>query len=287
MERAIITSCSTKFFPNLINLLGSLNENYPDHPPVFVYDIGLIWPFRLELERMVNVKVLSVPPFVPFWRSCYTWKTYIFTQSVARLNLYLDAGNQVLRPLDEIFEIIDRDDYFTVSQNLPLKEITPSSFRAIFELPEYFYEETCITAGIFGFKENSRVTKVVDYLHQASVAGLCIGFSKNEQWKNKGVNKNFFLRDCNFFRHDTTLISIVMHKFFGKYKIHDAMKYGGPFSSSDHPEQLIWNLRLGYKQLQFIDPQYSTAHGLLVKINRAIISLMIGFKRINRLLKNI
>ena len=40
-NRMIITAASSTFGPSLLALLGSLNLNWPGHPPVRVYDIGL------------------------------------------------------------------------------------------------------------------------------------------------------------------------------------------------------------------------------------------------------
>jgi hypothetical protein len=90
MNRAIITSCSNKFFPAVINLIGSIKNNYPDHPPIFVYDLNILKIFKKELETIKNVKVIQMPKFCVHWESCYTWKTYIFQHSLAESNLYLD-----------------------------------------------------------------------------------------------------------------------------------------------------------------------------------------------------
>ena len=70
LNKAIITSCSTKYFPWLINLLGSIKENYPNHPKIYIYDLGLFCTFRKELEKIDNIEVLKMPHFCKFWRSC-------------------------------------------------------------------------------------------------------------------------------------------------------------------------------------------------------------------------
>ena len=132
MDKAIITSASNKFFPSLINLLGSIKKNYPNHPKIFVYDLGLFWMFRKELEQIENVEVLNIPHFCKFWRSCYTWKTYILSHPLSDLNFYLDAGTQILRPLDEIFLEIEKDGYFAVSQEVPLSLICPLEYKSLF-----------------------------------------------------------------------------------------------------------------------------------------------------------
>ena len=149
-NKAIITSCSNKFFPSVINLLGSIKAVYPKHPTIFVYDLGLLPNFRKEIESIENVKVINMPHFCGHWRSCYTWKTYIFAHPVAHLNFYLDAGCQLLKPLDEDFTIIENENLLLVDQGQTFKSIVPESYKSIFDLGETHNSLTVIHAGIIG-----------------------------------------------------------------------------------------------------------------------------------------
>ena len=278
MTKAIITSASNKFFPSLINLLGSIKANYPNHPHIYVYDLGLFYTFRKELESMPEVTLLKIPHFVPFWRSCYTWKTYILNTPLADLNFYLDAGNQVLRPLDEIFEEIERDGYFAVGQGVLLEDITPKEYKNIFNLEQNDYKTPFITAGIFGFKKDSTVSHLTENLYNLAISGLCLGFSKEESWKNKGVNKNIFVRNCKMFCHDTTLLSLVLKEGIKNLKSHDIYKFGGANSKQDHPDQIIWNLRMNYVNLDYLRPK-RYINTLIVKIFILIRKIRFKFKK--------
>lgn len=157
LDKAIITSASNKFFPSLINLLSSIKLVYPNHPAIFIYDLGLLPIFRKELELIDGVKVIKMPNFCNHWRSCYTWKTYIFAHPLARLNFYLDAGCQVLRPLDSVFSIIDKEDILLVDQGQSFKKIVPESYKSIFALDDMFDDLTTIHAGIIGFKQAANI----------------------------------------------------------------------------------------------------------------------------------
>ena len=254
MHKAIITSASNKFFPSLINMLGSLNVNYPNHPPIFIYNLGLSFMFRQELRQIEGVILLDIPHFVPHWRVCYTWKTYIFVNPLAELNLYLDAGTQILRPLNEMFDVIDKDGYFAVHQGVKNKEIIPSDYTEKFDVQNSTLEDYSITAGIFGFKKNGSVSHQLEDMHEASKEGYCLGFSQEEIWKNKGVNKTEFIRDCPKFRHDTTLLSIFLRKDNLDFRAHEALMYAGWMSPHDHKNQAIWNVRMNYKTLDFLTP---------------------------------
>jgi len=286
-DKAIITSASNKFFPSLLNLLGSLRAVYPSHPRVTVYDFGLTPLFRRELKSLPFVSVEKIPPFTEFWRSCYTWKTYILSRPLARLNLYLDAGIQVLRPLDDLFDIIDRENFLAVGQQTPLADITPAEYKLLFPVEEKFYAEQCVTAGIFGFKKDSAAEPVLRELYQAALAGLALGFSPAEQRRNRGVNRSQFVRGCKLFRHDTTLLSLLMRKHFKDFKIRDCAQYGGPYSNRDHHSQYLWNMRLNYKKLDYLDRQFlHQKFNWPALINRLIIKSMLAGKRALKLAKS-
>lgn len=275
----IITSASNKFFPSLLNLLGSIKQNYPEHPDVYVYDLGLFFIFKKELESIPWVHVLKIPPFVSFWRSCYTWKTYILNTPLANLNLYLDAGCQILKPLTEVFEKIEKNDYLLVDQGskVTLNDVTPKDYWKIFDLDEKKGQNKIIAAGIFGFKKDSRIKVATEKLYQAGLSGLCLGFSAGEQWKNKGKNKNIFVRNCRLFRHDTTLITLLVTKYLDNPTIEDVARFGG--EKTGNSSQLIWNLRMNYQSLEYL---------YLFKLNpvtKIILFLFIKAKAINRLIK--
>lgn len=288
-DRCIITAASNKFFPSLINLLNSIHRNYPGHPAIYVYDLGLFPTFRIELEHIPWVTVLQIPHFVPYWRSCYTWKTYIFKNPLATNNLYLDAGNQVLRPLDPVFEKIDTQGYLTVGTggNLKNKDIIPTEYISLFDIPASTLEQEVVTAGILGFKKNNTsIEKVTHQLFQYASIGLCLGFSPTEQWKNRGVNKNPFIRNATYFRHDNTLLCIAIARYIpAAHK--EAQRYFD-IHKTTYPEQYIWNLRLNYATLDYLfDTTHSKTGRLIQAINKGYLFIFIGLKGINRYIKGI
>ena len=184
MKSAIITSASNKFFPSVLNLVGSIKKNYPNHPPIYLYNLGLLPSFVAELKNE-GVTLLEIPHFVPYWRSCYTWKTYILNTPLADLNFYIDAGCEILQPLDGIFAEIEKDGYFAVEQGTRLGQSTPPEYKDIFKLDEKLYQMPLITAGIFGFKKNSNISPLLQELHDSGVSGLCLGFPQTNNGKTR------------------------------------------------------------------------------------------------------
>jgi hypothetical protein len=267
-------------------MLGSLHTNYPNHPKVYVYDIGLFYTFRKELEKIEWVEVLDIPHFSPFWRACYTWKTYIFTKPQADLNFYMDAGCQILKPLDGIFSEVDSDGYFTVDQDVKGIKMIPNDYIKIFNIDDATLNENAITAGIFGFKKSESIAKNLDDMFEYAKKGYCLGFSKTELWKNKGVNKTNYVRDCEYFRHDTTLLTIFARKNIPNYHSHSGKQYAGWVSPNDHKDQVIWNLRMNYTHLDFIDGKLlNKKYNIHSLINRIYIKIFLLLKKLRMQIK--
>ena len=269
MERCIITACSNKFFPSVLNLIGSIKSNYPNHPKIYVYSVGLISVFKNELKKIDNVELLEMPHFCLFWKKCYTWKPYIFNNPPAELNLFLDAGNQILKPLNEIFDQIEERNYFAVSQGGKLEEIVPQEYKKLLDFHEKYKNDVYIASGIFGFKKSNEIMKnILSKIYEEALCGLCLGYSSEEQRRNSGRDKTFFIRGCRTFRHEQTLLNIKMRNNFGDFYINSLEKYAGWKSPNEDPEQLIWNLRRNYKKLEY-------ANRVLIK-NKAFKKLLLN-----------
>ncbi|MFA5023523.1 MAG: hypothetical protein WC523_01010 [Patescibacteria group bacterium] len=286
MDKCIITASSNRFFPSILNLIGSIKNNYPNHPKIYVYSIELLPIFKKELKKIENLELIETPEFCSFWKKCYTWKPYILNQPLAELNLFLDAGNQVLRPLDEMFAQIEKNEYFVVSQNTKLHDIIPQEYGFIFNIKNSQEEQPCFASGIFGFKKSSEVLKtILQELYESALCGLCLGFSPKEQERNVGKNKTIFIRNCKIFRHEQTILNILFKKYLGDYIINPIEKYAGWQSPNEHPEQLIWNLRRNYTKLDYANSVFKK-HKKIKKIILNLFFIILTFKRkIKNLLK--
>ena len=115
-ETKIITAASEKYASSLFALIGSLNCNYPSHPPVVVYDIGLEEK-SLAFLKYAGIEVRSVPPFCEHWRRHYTWKIWCINDIQTENVIWIDAGLCVLNNLDDIIQEIDKNGYFLVKSD--------------------------------------------------------------------------------------------------------------------------------------------------------------------------
>ncbi len=288
-KRSIITSASSKFFPSLLNLIGSIKKNYPDHPPIYVYNLGLFPTYKAELKSIEGVSLVEMPRFCSFWRKCYTWKTYIFKHPFTSTTLYLDAGNEVLKPLNPLFDQIERNGYLAVQQGIESKAIIPEDYVSLFGIDKEILGKKVITAGIFGFDTTSAlVKKIIADLHDASLAGLCLGYSRTELWKNKHPNNNFFVRNCAHFRHDTTLLTILLYARIPNLISEDEYKFGAQRGEHNKADQIIHNLRMNYDTLHNIRRSVLKPKAVLAaQANRFLINGFFVLKRANKAVKGI
>ena len=118
-RRIIITAASAIYGSSLLAMIGSLDRNWPEHPPLIVYDIGLDTRTLDALKRH-GIEVRLVPAFCPHWRLHFTWKIWCWHEAPADSVLWLDAGLTVLRPLDEVFTAIDAIGYFACPNYEPI-----------------------------------------------------------------------------------------------------------------------------------------------------------------------
>jgi hypothetical protein len=231
----------------LINLLGSVTAKSNLFDGVVVYDLGLNRIQARLLRAIRGVEVRAVPAFVPHWSQCWTWKPWIWTHTDADELLFLDAGITVLRSLDEPLRQIRERGYFVVSAGHPNREIIPSDYYELYQIPEQLPSQDCITSGIIGFRTDGPFfDTVVRPTFDDVVVGRNLGWSASEaEHRNFGINKldPVIVRDCPTFRHEQTLLSIHFFKSVSNPWVNDVVKYGGWKSPHDHPEQLIWNHR--------------------------------------------
>ena len=183
-SKAIATAADKNFAPWLLNFIGSIQSNYPNYPQIYIYDLGLGKSFLKELNSIKNVTVKNIPPFVLHWRACYTWKTWILNDIPGDIVYYIDSATEILKPLDEIFEIINTLDYFIVSQSSfgdPLNIIVSTDLLKRLNLPQDFPKnKEYFWAGGFGYKKNTLAHRLVKEMLNLAIEGWTLGWSKSE-----------------------------------------------------------------------------------------------------------
>lgn len=221
-ERLLITAASAEFGPSVLALLGSLTLNWPEHPPVLVYDLGMDDFTKARLVD-IGVPVRQVPPFCPHWRQHFTWKIWCTNDAPARDFLWIDAGIVVLQPLDELFQAIENMGYFLVpNYELLDYEASPAACKACGVAYDFRLGKATLAGGLLGFRKEGETAALLQEalsvaLDKAAIAAATVSH-----------------------RHDQAILSLLMYRYFGKAVMGDGQVYLGGLSPQQVPGQKLW-----------------------------------------------
>lgn len=224
-DRMIITAASGTFGPSLLALLGSLNLNWPSHPRVRVYDIGLDGE-TLRILDTHNIEVVKVPEFCLHWQKHFTWKIWCWNDAPASKILWLDAGLVVLKPLDEVFHAIDNIGYFVVPTYHPLVEnASELACKGCGVEAEFREGKVTLAGGFIGFKKEGKIQKILKEALSVSLTEAYIEAAKRMH------------------RHDQAIISLLFYRELGNVLMSDGVIYCSCYPITDSPEspgQAVW-----------------------------------------------
>jgi hypothetical protein len=242
-DSALVTAVDNKYAPFLFNALSSIHVNFPDHPLVYVFDLGLSRAQRCELESVPWVRLRTIDKFTSHWKAGWSWKPYILTRIDERFVLYFDAANIVLyRSIALWFLAIKRHGFFGIANGQRMQDITPSDYWDMFGLdPVACAARPTFGAGLFGFDRSGPAGVAISKCLALTIAGWNLGRSATE--KNP-LYSNVALRDCVCFRADQTLLNLAMIEFIGSdILIRDELRYCGLGGQRDHVNQYLWYSR--------------------------------------------
>lgn len=242
-DSALVTAADAKYAPFLFNALSSIHSNFPTHPLVYVFDLGLSRAQRYELESVPWVRLRTTEKFVPHWKAGWSWKPYILTKLHERYLLYFDAANIVLyRSIALWFLAIKRHGFFCIANGQRMQDITPSDYWDMFGLdPETYAARPTFGAGLFGFDRNGPAGVAISKCLALTITGWNLGRSASEP---NPLYSNVALRDCVCFRSDQTLLNLAMIEYMGSdIVIRDELRYCGLGGQRDHVNQYLWYSR--------------------------------------------
>jgi hypothetical protein len=218
----IITAASEGYGPSLLALLGSLHLNWPHHPPVLVYDIGLD-PGTLKWLEGNRIPVRKVPPFCEHWRKHYTWKLWCLNDAPAHDIIWMDAGLVVLQPLNEILDALNTLGYFLTTNYESLDwEASDEACNGCGVPTGFRNNKLTLPATVMGFRKSGEILQI---LKEALAVGL--------------VEKNIAATNVSH-RFEQAIISLLVYKHLGRVLVADGAVYVGALSPLQVPGQKIW-----------------------------------------------
>jgi hypothetical protein len=224
-DRMIITAASSLYGPSLLALLGSLNLNWPGHPRVRVYDIGL-GDETLRILDNHGIEVVKVPEFCPHWQKHFTWKIWCWNDAPASKILWMDAGIVALRPLDEVFLSIDSIGYFVVPTYHPLLENASESACKGCGVDAGFRDgKVTLAGGFIGFKKEGKIQQILNEALSIS------------------LTEEYIAATERMHRHDQAIISLLFYRELGNVLMSDGVIYCSCYPLNDSPKspgQAVW-----------------------------------------------
>lgn len=221
-QQFIVTAASAAYGKSLLALLGSLNLNWPDHPPVRIYDIGLDAE-TIGLLRSEGLDIFPVPAFCPHWRRHFTWKIWCFNDVKADFFLWIDAGYVVLEPLWEAFSFMDKTGFFTVpNYHLLDWEASSQACLGCGLSPDYRIGKRTFAGGLMGFK---RTPVNIGLLQEALTIAL--------------HEPNIMATETTH-RHDQAILSLLLYKYYKTPVFSDGLVFLGWKSPRQVPGQKVW-----------------------------------------------
>jgi hypothetical protein len=222
LHRAILTASSTAYEPSLLALVGSLNLNWPSHPPVIAYDLGMTSTTCSRL-RDAGVIVRAVDAFCSHWRSHFAWRFWCMKEMRVRAYFWLDAGVCVLRPLDEVFAAIETLGYFCSTNHWPLSSTTTAQQAALVGFDEAWVRRSAsIDAGLHGLLREGAGLRLIE-------RGYEIALDEANLRATKPLH-----------RHEQSLMTMLLHRFFDPVLYADSLIYGGWASPAQTVNQKLW-----------------------------------------------
>lgn len=146
----IVTASDERFFPALLNCIGSLHKvDFDNIGEIAVFDLGFTVHQKQILKTIQKVKIYSIKMTSPFLltnfkidlngkiaRGLYAWKPVVIKQALDMFPyiLYMDAGICALTSLDKVFDYIHKKNYFFIGLCHSIAWMTPKHVIDKFDL---------------------------------------------------------------------------------------------------------------------------------------------------------
>ncbi len=286
-ECAFVTAADAKYVPYLFNTLASIHLNFPDHPIIYIFDLGMSYLQRRELSTIPWVKLVSMDKFVPHWKVNWSWKPYILSQVIERYVLYFDSANIVVcRPLYLWFLSIEKNGYLVVSNRQKLVDIVPSNYWKLFGLaPEAEADKKTFGAGLIGYDTKGPAGNAIKKSLNLTVDGFNLGRSRDE---TNPIFDTSVEHDCVCFRADQTLLNLAFYEYLdpSRLQIRNERRYCGYGGRYDHPRQYIWYAHRHLESLIYFWKPLTTQNALFY-LNRCSSYIIVMVRRHGRRLINL
>jgi lipopolysaccharide biosynthesis glycosyltransferase len=203
MGNILITGANDMFTESLLTLISSVHKHSIDSiETIIVYDLGLSENSYQRLERLQKVMVKRIPDEekhkYPMLNDISSRFHKIWSLNDARSHgqniLWLDAGVMCLRDITHMYEIIERDGIFMVTDQHLNRNYTHRKCAEIMEASESEMNDKQLSAGIIGYSKGGRYQNVFEEAFKYGTLGCTMGDTENH-------------------RHDQSVFSILASRY--------------------------------------------------------------------------
>ena len=205
----IITAANAAFYNSLLTLIASIHrESFDLVDQVFVFDLGLNDHQKKAVNSLSKVSIVNFPDNVNTNPSDYAFKCHClhWGQDHSKNVFWLDAGVMLLQPINEIYDIINKEDIFLVGDRHLNCDFTHNECREVMSATESELNDVQLSAGILGYKSQGKCQQLINDAYDFSKIHKCIS------------------GDHQRHRHDQSIYSILASRY--GCKKYDINRYG-------------------------------------------------------------
>ena len=237
-KKIILTACNQSYYDSCLTLIASIHRtslNIVDI--IYIYNLGLNKESINNLNKLEKVEVKFFEdlkekyPKIDINDYYYNPKQHLYKGVLVEstyvndrdLILWLDCGTMLLKPATEIYDLIEKDDIFIVSDTHKNFSWTHQECIDIMKPSDDELKDNQICSGIFGYKRNGKYQKLINDALEFHYIKECVhGHHDYNYGKNRIDNTNI----CGH-RHDQSVYSILVSRYicptqdlfkFGEYR---------------------------------------------------------------------
>lgn len=198
-KNIIITAANSPYYNALLTLIASIHrESFDLVDQIFVFDLGLDDLERKRVSGLQKVSVVNFPEYVDTEPKQHVYKCYAihWAKDQGENILWLDAGAMALKPIDEMYEIINSEHIFLVEDTDHKNHSwTHQQCRDIMQATDSELNDFQLSSGILGYKSGGKYQNLINESYEFSKIEGCV----------KG--------DHNIHRHDQSVYSILASRY--------------------------------------------------------------------------
>jgi hypothetical protein len=204
------TATSSSYFPQCVNLIGSILLHHPSQLSKFVvYDLGMTDAQIRFLEKINRVHIGVIKPFCSHYKAWFAWKPWVIRDCLDHHAgqlpvIYMDSGMQAQKSLAPLIEMIYSMGYFFIDASPhKTRDYTTGYLYSRLGINQSLDDTTIIMATLQGYHPESPVRNL---LCQA------VDLSQDERALRPSA-------DCLNNRHDQSIFSLLLRYFYTDFQV--------------------------------------------------------------------